>query len=181
MFSLYRFFLFVFFVLFSFCFFVFNFTLASVPVPNVSNFEAELIVDGSDQNDDSVFDAVRDFIFELLGSFFTVEDNYFTDKLEHYKDIILSKLPAGNTFNELMDIEENDILNVDGDYSVASVDFSDLTFVDFSYFNGNKELFRKLIDGFFSILFFLYNLNQFIFLLRGTYPFRIGRGEADAD
>lgn len=97
---------------------------------------------------------------------FTVEDDYFSNKLSYYQSKVFEKLGVDTSLvSQLENIGSSDIVDITGTYNGKTV-----TFVDFSIWQKYSNFFKGVINGFLKILLVFVNLRQVLWIVRGTSP-----------
>lgn len=138
-----------------------------VPVDDI--FGGEEIEDDV-YNDSNIFDWFTNFwdnLLKFVKSLFIVDDLYFVEKIDYYKqkltDILNLDFSFFDTFNNLSDDDFKDIrINING---------NNVVIVDFSNLNKFRGYFKALISGVVEIFFWFFNYRQLVWLIRKSTVF----------
>lgn len=138
-----------------------------VPVDDI--FGGEEIEDDV-YTDSNIFDWFSNFwdnLLKFVKSLFIVDDLYFVEKIDCYKqkltDILNLDFSFFDTFNDLSDGDFKDIrINING---------NNVVIVDFSNLNKFRGYFKALISGVVEIFFWFFNYRQLVWLIRKSTVF----------
>jgi hypothetical protein len=116
---------------------------------------------------------IIDGIGNLLKYLFIPSDTYFFGKFESIKAKLEQRL---GTTNAITIIQSLDVSGAAFEDVTVTVLGQQVTIINMDYINMYLPTIRNWIRGFFYFLLALYGYNQLYFLLRGTYPIKVGGG-----